>query len=86
MSNMQIITIEASLKGLYYDGTNLKTYNEWKKAGKQVKQGQKAILQVPLWKYTNYTDKETKEEKNKFILSKTAYLFAEHQVTEITKN
>lgn len=82
-TNHKIIFEEANLRGYEYDGTNLKTFNEWKKAGYSVKKGEKAFIKVGLWKpvITKEKDKKTGEEVEvrKFIL-KTSHLFKPDQV------
>ena len=39
------------------------TYAHWKSLGYQVKKGQKAIAQFPVWKYTKNKTKEMTEEE-----------------------
>lgn len=82
-TNYQIISEEANLHGYEYDGTNLKTFSEWKKAGYSVKKGEKAFIKVGLWKPVTVKEKDEKtgEEKEvrQFIM-KTSFLFKPDQV------
>lgn len=39
------------------------TYQKWKSLGYQVKKGQKAIAQFPIWKYTKKKDDKMSEEE-----------------------
>ncbi len=80
MSNVELIAQAAQEKNFPYNGKNLLTFQEWKKLGKSVKKGEKAFLSVPLWKKVYWTDKETGEEKSKFVMTKTAHLFTIDQV------
>lgn len=88
-TNHKIIFEEANLRGYEYDGTNLKTFNEWKKAGYSVKKGEKAFIKVGLWKpvITKEKDKKTGEEVEvrKFIL-KTSHLFKPDQVKPLKES
>lgn len=81
MSNKEILATEAMLKGFIYNGSNLKTFQEWKKAGYTVEKGQKAFISTRLWKQIVKKDKDGKEV-SKMILVKAA-LFTENQVKKI---
>ena len=59
MTNAQILLEEANFIGFEYDGTNLKTFAQWKKAGYKVKKGEKAFLKASIWQ------KSTKKEEIK---------------------
>ena len=39
------------------------TYARWKSLGYQVKKGEKAVAQFPIWKYTSKKTKEMSEEE-----------------------
>ena len=87
LSNKEIIATSLMLTGsnFQYDGSNLKTFQEWKKAGYSVQKGEKAFLQCSLWtpykkKVTNKEGKEVTE--NRFMLKK-ASLFTFDQVKEL---
>lgn len=87
MKNIERIQNAVSLTNFEWDGTNLKTYAEWRKAGYQVIKGEKAFLKVELWKpFTKKVkDKEGKTKKEKrFKLVNTA-LFTPDQVKEIAE-
>ena len=84
MSNVEIITSEAMLKGYEYNGLNLNTFQEWKKRGYSVIKGQKAFISTNLWKPVVKKDKETGKEKRIMITVK-ASLFSAEQV-ELIKN
>jgi len=86
MTNVEIITDASSLVGIEYDGSNLKTFAEWKKAGFKIIKGQKAVLSVELWKPFNkkVTDEKTGEEKTeKRFMLKKSHLFHSSQVEAI---
>lgn len=82
-SNSEMILEAANLIGFEYDGTNLKTFAEWKKAGYSIKKGEKAFLALELWKPFNkkIKDEKTKEEtvEQRFML-KLSHLFTPDQV------
>lgn len=82
-TNHQIITEEANMIGFEYDGSNLKTFAEWKKVGMSVKKGEKATLKVGLWKPVTVKekDKKTGEEKEvRQFIKTTCFLFNPEQV------
>lgn len=59
------------------------TYAKWKSLGYQVRKGEKAIAQFPIWKHTSKkkVDKETGEEiDNSKMFMKTASFFKLSQV------
>ena len=82
MSNREIVTTEAMLKGFEYDGQNLFTFQEWKKRGYSVIKGQKAFISTNLWKPVMKKDKESGTEKRIMIMTK-ASLFTADQVKKI---
>jgi hypothetical protein len=82
MSNREIVTSEAILKGFEYDGTNLFTFQEWKKRGYSVIKGQKAFISTNLWKPVVKKDKESGKEEKIMIMTK-ASLFSIEQVKKI---
>ena len=65
------------------------TYGGWKQRGFQVRKGEKAVAQFPIWKYTTgkKKDEETEEEAqaNGHCFMKMASWFSSDQVEEITK-
>lgn len=85
MSNREIVTAEAMLKGFEYDGQNLFTFQEWKKRGYSVLKGQKAFISTTLWKPVTSKDKETGKEEKRMIMTK-ASLFTIDQVAKIELN
>lgn len=65
---------------------SIHTYQRWKSLGYQVKKGQKAKAQFPIWKYTSKKDKEMSEEEaqaNGYCFLKTASFFTKEQVEKI---
>ena len=97
MTNLEIVAHEAIVNKIYtkeqiesmvvaMQDLGLHTYGEWRKAGYQVRKGEKARIKTYLWKKTSKktVNKETgKEEKeSKFYLCKT-YLFTREQVDKI---
>ena len=81
MTNSEIISTQSMLIGFPYNGSNLKTYQEWKKLGYQVQRGEKATLQTKLWKVTQ--KKNDKGEKEKRMYMVNASLFSDKQVKRI---
>lgn len=62
------------------------TYQAWKKLGFQVKRGEKAIAQFPVWKYSSkkIKDEATDEEKEKGnCYLRTASFFKFSQVEKV---
>lgn len=87
MTNVEIITNASAVVGIEYDGSNLKTFAEWKKAGFNIIKGQKAVLSVELWKPFNkkVKDETTGEEKTeKRFMLKKSHLFHRSQVEAIS--
>ncbi|MFR7272470.1 ArdC-like ssDNA-binding domain-containing protein [Streptococcus pneumoniae] len=92
-TNYQLIEEACMMIDFDFDGSNLKTFNEWANAGFIVKKGEKAFLTVDLWKpFTKkLTDKEGKpvidektgkqKEETRFML-KTSHLFHSGQVEQ----
>lgn len=83
-TNKEMIEEMAMLIGYEYDGTNLKTFQEWAKAGYIVKKGEKAFLALELWKPFNKKLDEKDEngkpkEEQRFML-KMSHLFTPAQV------
>ncbi|MBS5307742.1 ArdC family protein [Clostridium sp.] len=78
MSNREIISTEAMLRGFEYTGDNLFTFQEWKNRGYSVKKGEKAFLQTSIWKRTTKKDKDGKEISKMFMTK--ASLFTIDQV------
>lgn len=92
MTNFEIIGEVAETIGFDYDGSNLKTFAEWKKIGYQVKKGEKAFLKANIWqkstKKEEIVNEETGEkeiiEKGKFY-KKLSHFFTEDQVKKAEK-
>ena len=63
------------------------TYQKWKQLGYQVKKGQKAIAQFPVWKYTNKKTKDNDntdgEKENGYCFLKVSSFFKQEQVEQI---
>ncbi|MGF9741603.1 ArdC family protein [Priestia megaterium] len=87
-TNLEMITEVAMMAGFNFDGENLKTFQEWKRAGFSVKKGEKATFKLSLWKpFTKkIKDEETGEEKKeqRFKLVPSA-LFTPEQVQPISE-
>lgn len=84
LSNKEIIATSLMLTGsnFEYDGSNLKTFQEWKKAGYTVCKGEKAFLQCQLWTPFQKKEKDSKgneKQVTRFMLKK-ASLFTMEQV------
>lgn len=60
------------------------TYQAWKRAGYQVKKGEKAIAKFPIWKFImdKNTDGSDDEESGKMYM-KVAAFFSDEQVEKI---
>ena len=73
------------------DGTKLEipepepihTYNGWKDLGYQVKKGEHAKAEFPIWKYKGKKDEETGEEKEGTCYQRKAFWFTFDQVEKI---
>lgn len=62
------------------------TYQRWKSLGYQVRRGQKAIAQFPIWKYTSKKTKEMSEEEAQeggYCFMKLSSFFKAEQVERI---
>lgn len=80
-----------ALYGYEFDGANLKTFQEWQKAGYTVKKGEKAFMALDLWKpfekkLVDENDKPVIDEatgkqktETRFML-KLSHLFTPEQV------
>jgi antirestriction protein ArdC len=83
-TNREMIEEAAMEIGFEYDGQNLKTFNEWAKAGMIVKKGEKAFLALELWKpFTKKLDEKDengKEKEEQRFMLKMSHLFAPDQV------
>lgn len=65
---------------------SIHTYQAWKSLGYQVKKGEKAIAQFPIWKYVNNKKaKEDSDEEKGHMFLKTASFFSAEQVERIEK-
>lgn len=88
-TNKELIQEVIELQGINfnYDGTNLKTFAEWRKCGYVVQKGQKAFIKVKLWTPIKKKEKDKKGneiEVTKFYL-KMAALFTRDQVKPLEK-
>lgn len=98
MTNQEIVAHEAIVNKIYtqeqiesmaltMQDFGLHTYGEWRKAGYQVRKGEKARIKTYLWKKSKKPEYEEAEDgkvkKNqRFFLCKT-YLFTRDQVDKI---
>jgi hypothetical protein len=92
-TNYEMIEELAMMVGYEFDGTNLKTFAEWKKEGYSVIKGEKACMKLDLWKpfTAKVKDEETGEyekDENGNIKTETRFklvpscLFSIEQVEE----
>jgi antirestriction protein ArdC len=83
-TNREMIEEMAMAIGFEYDGQNLKTFNEWAKAGYVVKKGEKAFMALELWKpFTKKLDEKDengKEKEEQRFMLKMSHLFTPDQV------
>lgn len=84
MTNMETILTTLQLEGneetlSYFLEGKLLTFAEWKKRGYIVQKGQKATVQVPIWRKV-----KNKKDEKKFI-RRTASFFTPKQVKELVK-
>ena len=59
------------------------TYNGWKELGYQVKRGEHAKAQFPIWKYKGQKNEETGEEENGRCYQRKAFWFTFDQVEKV---
>jgi N-terminal domain of anti-restriction factor ArdC len=76
-TNYEMIEELAMMVGYEFDGTNLKTFAEWKKEGYSVKKGEKACMKLDLWKpfTAKVKDENGKVEKDEKGNDKTETRF-----------
>lgn len=60
------------------------TYNGWKELGFQVKKGEHAKAQFPIWKWKGQKDEETGEETGGTCYQRKAFWFTFDQVEAIS--
>lgn len=60
------------------------TYNGWKELGYQVKKGEHAKAQFPIWKWKGKKDEETGEEVGGRCFQKNSFWFTADQVEEVS--
>ena len=60
------------------------TYNGWKELGYQVKKGEHAKAQFPIWKYKGQKNEETGEEENGKCYQRKAFWFTFDQVEKVS--
>lgn len=77
--NGEISSINEGLKQIYYlqGHTNLKTYDQWKREGKQVKRNEKALY---LWRKRSSFSIEESNEKREVVYFPMLAVFSENQV------
>ena len=93
MTNNEIITKSAIAAGLITEAEAMEfmkegrriplhTYQEWKRMGYQVKRGEKAALELYLWRFAKNKSEDGKEEEDaeEHAYQAKAYLFAASQV------
>jgi len=88
MSNVDRIVEVAEAHGVEYDGNNLKTFGSWKKSGRAVQKGEKALLKVQLWIPKKKSKKEKEDEEqddNQKMVLKWSHLFSIDQTKEMKK-
>lgn len=100
MTNKEIIATEAITNNIYTQeeleqiavtgDLGLYTYGEWRKAGYQVRKGEKAKITTYLWRKSKKPEYEETEDgkvkkNNRFYLCK-AYLFTRDQVEKMEEN
>lgn len=83
-TNREMIEELAMVMEYEYDGSNLKTFQEWAKAGYVVKKGEKAFMQLELWKpfikKLDEKDESGKEKTEQRFMLKKSSLFTPDQV------
>lgn len=95
-TNFEIIDEACEAIGFEYDGSNLKTFQEWKKIGYSVQKGEKAFLKVELWKPFDkkifdenkkpvIDEKTGKQKVEKRFMLRPASLFTIEQVEKISR-
>lgn len=65
---------------------SIHTYQKWKALGYQVRKGEKAVAQFPIWKYTAKKNKDMTEEEaqqNGYCFMKQSSWFTAKQVEKI---
>ena len=88
----------SGIKGTTPDGKEIElpealhTYAVWKQLGYQVRKGEKAVAQFPIWKYMSKKKKQEEEEavdgenkENGYCRMVTASFFTQAQVDKIEK-
>lgn len=65
----------------------INTYGHWQELGYQVRKGEKAIADFPIWKYTIKAKDQTEEEAQEkgYCFMKKAFWFSASQVDRIRK-
>ena len=70
---MLTMTYEDGHKEQVEEPEAIHTYQTWKKLGRQVKKGQKAIAQFTIWKYVTKKNEDTEEEDEKMFMKKASW-------------
>ena len=60
------------------------TYNGWQQLGFQVKKGEHAKAQFPIWKWRGQKNEETEEEENGKCYKCKAFWFTRDQVEQVS--
>lgn len=78
MTNVQIIAAAKMANGITEEAN---TYAYWKKAGYQVRKGEKAAFKCRIWKYSK--KKRDEEDESGVMFMKTASFFTVSQCDRI---
>lgn len=78
MTNVEIIARAKMVNGITEEAN---TYAYWKKAGYQVRKGEKAAFKCRIWKYSK--KKRDEEDENGVMFIKTASFFTVSQCDRI---
>jgi antirestriction protein ArdC len=85
VKNIEIIalaTAELVNAGTITADEEIHTFQKWKSLGYSVKRGEKAVVNLAIWKHTSKVNAETQEEETAMFL-KTAAFFSTSQVEKI---
>lgn len=96
MTNTEIIIqhLEENEIDFDYNGSNLLTFQQWKKKGYSVQKGETAFVKIDLWTFKEVVEKDEngkvimengKPKKEKKFFLKSAALFTADQVKKIEK-
>lgn len=82
--NLIIIEDESGEKREVPEPEEIHTYAGWKECGRQVKRGERAIADFPVWKCRNRKPKDGTEEEKEIMFMAKAFWFKEEQTKAIT--